>query len=221
MSAKTLSLLVVVAAVVAGCGSSARQSSSSIKGSGKVVSVSRDVPSFTKIDLRGAATISVTVGKKTAVAISGDDNIVPLIHTEVNDGTLVISQTRGYSTDIGLDVRVSTPELVGSTLSGAGSLTADGISSKSFTADVAGAGRLDLVGTTGSVDLDVAGVGAVELGSLIARNAHVTLSGTGSVNVYASGTLDATVNGVGSIRYSGNPAHVKTHIHGLGAITAD
>ena len=216
---KTLGLLAVVA-VVAGCGSD-HESSSSVKGSGNVVTVSRDVPSFTKIDLNGAASVSITVGKKTAVAISGDDNIVPLIHTEVNDGTLVISQTRGYSTDNGLDIRVSTPELVGSTLSGAGSLTADGISSKSFTADVAGAGRLDLAGTTGSVDVNVAGVGAVELGSLIARIAHVTLSGTGSVHVYASGTLDATVNGVGNIRYSGNPAHVRTHVHGLGTITAD
>jgi putative autotransporter adhesin-like protein len=220
MSVKALGLLAAMAALLAGCGSVTHGSSSSVKGSGKVVTVSRDVPSFTKIELRGAATISVTVGKKTAVAISGDDNIVPLVHTEVNDGTLVISQSRGYSTDVGLDVRVSTPELVGSSLSGAGSLTAHGIRSQSFTADVAGAGRLDLAGTTGSVDLDVAGVGAVELGSLVARVAHVTLSGTGSVHVYASGTLDATVNGVGSIHYSGNPAHVKTHVHGLGAITA-
>lgn len=208
--------LLAAAAVVAGCGSTTKTT----HGSGTVVTVSRDVPSFTKIDFTGAASVSISVGKKTAVAISGDDNIVPLIHTDVRGGTLVISEKHGYSTENGLDIRVSTPALDSSILSGAGSVTADGIHAKSFAADVRGAGRLHLAGETKSLDVDVSGVGAVELGSLVARDARVTLSGTGSIRVYATGTLDATVNGVGSITYGGNPAHVHTHVNGLGAITA-
>jgi Putative auto-transporter adhesin, head GIN domain len=69
--------------------------------------------------------------------------------------------------------------------------------------------------------VNLSGVGAVELGSLLARDAHVKLSGTGNVHVYATDTLDASVDGVGSISYSGNPSHVRKHVTGLGAITAD
>jgi Putative auto-transporter adhesin, head GIN domain len=189
--------------------------------SGKVVTVSRDVPSFTSVDLTGAATVSVAVGKKTALTISGDDNIVPLIRTEVCGGELVISSKHGYTTDNGVDIRISTPSLVGSTMLGAGSLTATGIDSNSFGADVIGAGRLELAGKTGTVDVNLSGVGAVELSGLLARDAHVKLSGTGNVHVYATDTLDASVDGVGSISYSGNPSHVRKHVTGLGAITAD
>src|SRR5581483_5513876 len=216
MSRKGLGLLAAVV-IVAGCGST----TTSTKGSGKVVTVSRDVPSFTSVDLTAAATVSVTVGKRTALTISGDDNVVRLIRTDVRDGELVISSKHGYTTSHGLDIRIATPSLVGSTMRGAGSLAATGIRSKSFGVDVIGAGRLQLAGTTGSVDVNVAGVGAVELGRLLARDAHVELSGTGQIHVYATHTLDATVDGVGSISYSGDPAHVRTHVSGLGAITAD
>ncbi|MGZ4357070.1 MAG: head GIN domain-containing protein [Gaiellaceae bacterium] len=215
MSIRALGLL-AAAAVVAGCGSTSKTT----HGSGNVVTASRDVPSFTKIDFTGAASVSISVGKKTAVAIRGDDNIVPLIRTDVRGDTLVISEKHGFSTENGLDIRVSTPALDSSILSGAGSVTADGINAKSFAADVRGAGRLQLAGQTKSLDVDVSGVGSVELGRLIARDARVTLSGTGSIRVYATGTLDATVNGVGSITYGGNPAQVSSHVNGLGAITA-
>jgi len=207
--------LALLALVLTACGSS-----STTRGSGNVVSVPRAVSPFSHLDFTGAAEVSVRVGGKTAVTIRGDDNIVPLITTDVRDGTLVISSRHGYSSKNTLRVEIVTPTLGSAVLSGAGSVTADGIHSQRFTADLRGAGRIELGGTTRSVGVSVNGVGSAELGSLVARDAIVDVNGTGSVHVYATGTLDATVNGVGSIRYSGKPATVHTSINGLGSVVA-
>jgi len=210
------STLVLLALVLAGCGGS---SSSTTKGSGHVVTATRSVQSFTAVDLMGAATVNVAVGKPTALTISGDDNIVPLIHTDVHDGVLEISSKHGYSSKNALRLELATPSLDGLTLLGAGSFTAAGIHSKSFALDLSGAARLDLAGTTGTLDAKVSGVGAARLEQLVARDVHVSLSGTGSLSVHATESLDATVSGVGSISYTGSPKHVAKHVTGLGTIS--
>ena len=44
-------------------------------------------------------------------------------------------------------------------------------------------------------------------------------NGAGSISVYASERLDASVSGIGSIDYSGNPATVNRSVSGLGKIS--
>ncbi len=204
--------LAALVLMAAGCGGSTT-------GSGHVVTVSRTVGGFSSIDLTGAATITVAVGRHTAVRISGDDNIVPLIRTEVRGSVLVVSSKHRYTSDHMLHVRIATPALDGVTLKGSGTLTAAGIRATAFTLALSGAGTLQLSGTVGTLDTTISGVGTAVLQHLVAKDADVTLSGTGSVHVYVTGTLDATVNGVGSIVYSGHPARVETHVSGVGTIT--
>ena len=47
----------------------------------------------------------------------------------------------------------------------------------------------------------------------------MTNNGVGGVYVRASGTLSASVNGVGEIRYTGNPTHVDSQVNGVGRIS--
>jgi Putative auto-transporter adhesin, head GIN domain len=205
--------LAAVVLVAGGC-------SGSTTGSGHIVTVSRTVSGFSSIDLTGAATVTVAVGRATAVSISGDDNIVALIRADVRDGVLVISSKHGYKSDHMLHVRVATPALDGVTLKGSGTFTAAGIRATAFSLVLSGAGTLVLAGTVGTLDTTISGVGSAVLQHLTAKDAHVTLSGTGSVDVYVTGTLDATVNGVGSIVYSGHPARVESHVSGVGTIAS-
>lgn len=211
---RTAALLTLGAIVLAGCGSS------TTKGSGHVVSVSRDVTAFTRIELKGAATIDVSVAGPPGVTIRGDDNVVPLIRTEVVDGALVISNKHAYSTKNDLKVAVTTPSLDGVSLAGAGTFTAEGIRATRFRLDLEGAGTVALGGTAGRLDASVSGVGSAMLDDLDVRDAKVTLSGTGSIHVNVSRMLDASVNGVGSILYTGHPLHVRTHVRGVGSIAA-
>src|SRR4051812_25644578 len=68
--------------------------SQGVDGSGKAISESKTVGSFTKIREDGAANLYVKVGPSTSVKVEGDDNIVPMVKCTVEDGTLVI-KTKG------------------------------------------------------------------------------------------------------------------------------
>jgi hypothetical protein len=201
-------LLVLLAA---GCGGAT-------KGSGHLVTVHRSVAGFSSVELRGAGTVDVTVGAPAGVAIYGDDNIVPLIKTNVVDGALVISSKHSYSTHDGLEIRVSTPALDAAAIDGAGTFRATRIRATSFSANLRGTGTLDLDGTVGRLDTSLSGVGSALLEHLVSQDAKVTLAGTGTVRVHVTGTLDAAVNGVGSIVYRGHPRVVHAHVSGVGTI---
>jgi Putative auto-transporter adhesin, head GIN domain len=206
-----VSLVLLALLLLAGCGGSTN-------GSGHVVTVTRDVAGFTSVDLKGAATVTVDVGRPVAVSIRGDDNVVPLITTSVRDGVLVIGSKHGFTTHHGLEIHVVTPALDGMKLAGSGTIVGNGIRATAFTVELLGTGTLDLAGTAGRLDATVAGVGSALLDHLVVRDAQVTLAGTGSALVHVTGTLDATVAGVGSIVYSGGPRQVKTQVSGLGSI---
>ena len=208
--------LVASALVLAGCGGSG----ATTKGSGHVVSASRSVSGFTSIDLTGAATVDVAVGKPATLRISGDDNILPLIRTYVSNGVLVVASKHSYSTNNELRLEIGTPALDGLSVTGAGTFTVAGIHSQAFALELSGAGTIALSGTTRTLDTKLAGAGTVELGSLVARDARVSLSGTGTLHVDATHSLDATISGFGSIVYSGRPKQVRTQVSGAGTIAA-
>ena len=208
-------ILAVAAALLAGCGSS-----STTEGSGHVVSVSRHASGFSAVEFNGAATIRVSIARKAGLTIRGDDNIVPLFRTKVENGVLVISNKHGYSTKNGLEIAITTPRLDAVTLNGAGTFAAAGIRATSFRLELNGTGTVNLGGTVGRLDASVAGVGTALLGDLAARDAKVTLAGAGSVHVNVAGLLDASVDGVGSILYTGQPRQVRSHVSGVGSIGA-
>ena len=75
-----------------------------------------------------------------------------------------------------------------------------------------------IYGASRNVAINLPGSGNVHCDSLKAKSAKVTLMGSGTVAVYASQSLDASILGSGTIRYSGNPAQVTKHISGSGTI---
>ena len=69
-------------------------SGDAIKGSGVKKTETRTAADFSEIDLSGAALCTVELGP-TAIEISGDDNLVALVTTEVHDGALHIGMRDG------------------------------------------------------------------------------------------------------------------------------
>ena len=63
------------------------------------------------------------------------------------------------------------------------------------------------------------GSGDVQLQDLAAGDVHAELSGTGSIAVSATESLDASVSGTGSIVYTGNPPRVRKSVTGIGSVT--
>src|SRR4051812_39341469 len=77
------------------------------QGSGIAKSEPRDVKPFRRIRLDGAAKIRVTIGQPQQLTISGDDNILPLIDTTVDNEELRISSHESYSSKTPLEVTIT------------------------------------------------------------------------------------------------------------------
>ena len=66
------------------------------KGSGKIVTEKRSLSGFKGVDVGGVFQVEITAGKEFAVEVETDDNLLPLIKTEVNNGVLEIESTAAF-----------------------------------------------------------------------------------------------------------------------------
>src|SRR5437763_13551615 len=93
-----------------------------IAGSGVRKTEKRDMKSFKAIDAKGAYEINVTCQKPASFEIEADDNILPLIKTEVRDGVLIVSSDENYNSAKAVVLRITLPELTEAISRGAGQI---------------------------------------------------------------------------------------------------
>jgi hypothetical protein len=215
-------LAVVLAVVAAAAVVMARftdETGSPVRGSGVPTVDVRRVPPFTALELAGTNAVTVRIGAVRAVSVRGDDNLVPLVTTEVKDGTLVVGGRGSYATKTPLRITVVTPTLRSVALTGTGAVAVEGVRGDAFTADLAGAGSVSAAGAVRRLRVTLDGTGAALLQRLRAANVVASVSGAGSVQVHPTESLVARVEGSGSIVYGGNPPKVTRRVEGTGAIT--
>jgi hypothetical protein len=212
--------VLVVAAIVAIATGGRREapSSSSTRGSGVLVTDRRELAPFARVELAGANTVVVNVGAPQSVAVTGDDNLVGRVTTDVRSGRLVIDNTGNFTTQAPMRVEVSVPSVDGVELGGAGTVTVEGVTSADFSAELAGEGTLVVSGTVQRVTAVLAGAGTLDLHDLVATESTAHLQGTGTIRVHATSTLHATLTGTGTILYRGDP-NVTMHNTGTGTVT--
>jgi hypothetical protein len=195
-------------------------SGSTTDGSGVPATQTRDVAAFDGVELAGSNNVVIRVGERQSVVVKADDNLLDRVTTEVRAGTLVIGNTPGsFTTKSPMSVEIGVPSLDALTLSGSGNVVADGIDGDSFRVSLPGSGTLTAGGRTTRLDVAVSGSGAVHLVELVAHDARADVSGSGTIFLTATGTLDASVSGSGAILYVGSPQHVTKNVTGSGAIT--
>jgi hypothetical protein len=85
--------------------------------------------------------------------------------------------------------------------------------------EASGAANIEASGHLEHLSVRLAGAGNADLGNLVVDEAKVTVDGVGNVVVNPRHALDATMNGVGSIFYTGNPTRVSTRMNGFGTIS--
>ena len=173
---------------------------------------------FKAIETTGAYEIEVMCQKPASFEIEADDNILPLIKTEVRDGVLYVSNQQHYRSRRAVALRISLPELIAVSSRGAGDITVSDAKSDDLKIESTGAASVKAAGKVSSVAISSAGAGDIDTSRLMATKASVTVAGAASVNVYASDQLDVTVSGVGSVDYSGNPKTVNKNVTGFGSV---
>jgi hypothetical protein len=195
-------------------------STSTTEGSGVPATQARNVAAFHSLELGGSNNVVIRVGEKQSVVVKADDNLLDRVTTEVQSDTLVIANTPGsFTTNSPMNIEVNVPTLTALTLTGSGNIVVDGIAADSLKVTLPGSGTLTGSGTATRLDVTVGGSGSVQFIRLVANDVRALVSGSGSIFVTATKTLDASVSGSGAILYAGNPQDVAKSVTGTGAIT--
>lgn len=176
-----------------------------IAGSGVGVVEEREVPTFQDVRLSGALDVVIQPGDVCGVMVEGDDNLVPLIITEVEGDRLrVRSQPKiNMRPKLPLQVTVICPTLHSVHVSGACELVVPDLNEESFEMVVSGASEVSVSGTCGVLTLEASGASEADLASLTAATAEIEISGASDVQVYATDSIRGTASGASSIEYSG------------------
>jgi hypothetical protein len=208
-----------------------------VKGSGKVISEERHVSRFTEVNLKGSGKVTLTRGEKQILEIKTDDNIMPLIKTEVRNGKLIISQDNYNLKPTTLNFFITVENLQGVSISGSGDIEGKSrFSATSFYAEIKGAGDISLELEVGRLDSEISGSGSINLsgnaasldvsisgsGDIIAydmsaKDASISIKGSGDCKVNVAERLRAEIKGSGDIFYKGHP-QINSTIKGSGSV---
>ena len=214
----------------------------SVSGSGMIKTETRDLPDLESVFVEYPAEVTIRQGEKQSLTITADDNLLPQISTEVQDGKLIIKNSeRNWNQRVRssepMQIVVTVRELNEVAFSSAGKLKIEGLESDSLTVTVSGAGDVILTGIevgqlkctlsgAGNINADgsadkinirISGFGSLDSSKLQAQDAEINISGAGNATLRAEQTLDANISGAGSIVYYGNPQVIKT-VSGAGSV---
>jgi len=223
MKKRTLLLIAILAVSVAACAVPMNP----IEGSGNVVSESRNVNGFDHLSFEGFGKMFISQGDEEALRIEAEDNILPLITTEVRNGTLFVAVKdlpvgspiwgRNIQPTKPVNFYLITTGLNQLDLSGAGIIEASDLDSDQLVVNISGAGEIILSGQVTSQDVILSGAGAYNAQRLESESVDLSISGAGGAMVWAKDHLDVTISGIGSVSYFGNP-EIRQNISGLGSL---
>jgi hypothetical protein len=197
---------------------------------------------FDEINISGMADVEYTQSSDstTSVEIYAPDNVIDLLEVAIEEGRLSVGTKTGHSI-IGSDVRVraTSPSLRGIGVSGASDISVEGVlTADEFAVGVSGAGDVEIdelicnrlgIGITGAGDVDISrgeavmakftvtGAADINAENLKAKHVEAKVTGAGDIECHATESLSASVSGVGSITYYGNPKTLSTHTSGVAA----
>lgn len=210
---RLLSLIVLTLLVTAGC----HRGFAEVRGSGKRELQKRQIAPFTSITTEGVFNIEIVCQKDLGLEVEGDDNVLPLVTTEVRGDVLRLSNTKSYSTDEPVTFRITVPNLEAITANGAGKIQITGVNNDKIQISSDGAPWITVAGVTKMVGVDSNGAAKIDTHSLRSAHAIVDTKGASKVDLGVCEKLDVNVSGVSQVTYRGDPVVNKT-IHGPGKV---
>ena len=232
---RVLILLAVVLYFISGC--IIVINGKSVQGSGNVITQAREVAKFSHVRLKGSGKVFLTPGQKQSLEIKTDDNIMPLIETEVAGNKLTISHGNNRLRPTFFEVYITVQNLEGIGISGSGDIVGKGrFVTDSLYVEISGSGDMDLevetdllenkISGSGSLQLAgkaeeytiaVSGSGKIDAFDVDAKHVSVKVSGSGNCKVTATESLEARISGSGDVYYKGRP-RINTNISGSGSL---
>lgn len=191
---RTLSLPVLSLLTLASC-----SSLEVTRGSGIPLTDARKPAPFRKVEVSGAFEVAWTRSETPSVEVSGDDNLVPLVSTEVTGDTLEVRwkpNCIAVSPRLPLRVRLASAALAAAEVSGASTLDLKGLSGDALSLEVSGASRATLQGTLKALTVEVSGASTLDASAL------------------AAGSITGSVSGASSLTHAGKASRIDVEVTG-------
>lgn len=204
-----------------------------VQGNGNVKKQVRDLAHFTGVNLHLGGNMELRIGNTESITIETDDNLLPLIDTVIENGTLKIRPVK-RNTQLNtrtMKIVVYAKEIDRIALGGSGTIDSDALRAKKLQFDLGGSGSINLKGVesdaisisvggsgnlkTGpgnanSVSVSIGGSGDVDLGQVRTQDASISVAGSGEATVWATQGLSVTIAGSGDVNYYGDPKVSRT-----------
>ncbi len=209
------------------------------QGSGNITTSTRNLTNFTDVDADGSYHLFMHIDDQPRIVITTDDNMINEVQSFVQDGKLFIEMSKDYQNYhfTKMDIHVYAASYNRFDLNGSIESTCeDTITSTSFVSNHNGSGYTHMLfagenlelNTRGSADIHASGYstnakytingsGKFDVLNLTCQHADANINGSGEMLIHCTGSLDATIDGSGKIRYTGNPV-TTTHISGSGSV---
>jgi Putative auto-transporter adhesin, head GIN domain len=207
------------------------------RGSGDLTSEARQIDEFTGVALEGEGRVEIEVGDPPALTVEAEDNLLPLLTSEVRDGVLILGTTREvdpteeivyHVTTIDVDRlqvsgsgRIDAPVVAGEAVvigvNGSGDVRVDVATAHDMEVDISGSGSVEISGEADTLEVSISGSGSLDAETLRVMTADVTIPGSGDVVVEVADQLEVDISGSGTVEYLGSP-EVDSNISGSGSV---
>lgn len=236
---KLLPISVIIAIVTSGCividvnGSGP----GTVRGSGNVIAETRRVDDFNEIRLKGQGKVTLVKGAAQSLEVRTDDNIMPNIETVVESGQLLIAYAKKNLKPTTLHIYITVKELRGLSIAGSGDINGQSVFvAQDFYAEISGSGNIHIELQTAQMESDISGSGCIYLSGrtehhrasitgsgkidafdMQAKQAFVSITGSGDCRLTVSEKLRAKITGSGDVFYKGYP-QISKMITGSGKV---
>lgn len=166
--------------------------------------------------------VSIHYGNEDGILVDADENIVPLIRTEVIGDVLMISSVGSFSTQQPIKVSVaihSDREMPDLDLVGSGDMAMHGIDKAELAVSLQGSGDIAISGRAGRISLSLKGSGDIDARRLRSDEADISLAGSGDIEASATEKVSIKLTGSGDVTVVGSPKKVNSSNHGSGDVS--
>ena len=199
-----------------------------------------NVQPFTKIYLEGAFKVILEQGTQSGLKIKTDESNFKYIDVQSDTQTLSLKIIKKHFDFEELILYVTFKDLEKLVIQGGVRLETKGyVDLKDFYLHVEGGANVEMNlkannvkvigeggvkfefdGVAGELDATISGAGYLDAIDLKTKTCDIRIEGVGAGSVYATESLNATISGVGKIRYKGDPKVYKK-VEGIGIVSSE
>jgi ribosomal protein S4E len=197
----------------------------SIKGNGNVVEETRELGEFSKISVSRGMNVYISQGTSSKVVVKADENLLKVIDTYVDHGTLKVTALKGIRNATSNKVYVTVTDLEnikstsGSNIfsedslklgnleikSTAGSNIRLSLESGELSVSASAGSNIFLNGTAKSVNIKASSGSNIKAGDLQSENCDAKVSSGANIWIKVQNGLTAKASSGGNLFYSGEP----------------